>query len=132
MRWLKQLPGAGQIGAALLLITGPLTNLVAEPESEFTGEVQRIEINIKDRKIVLDNNVVRVTQGDNLELVWSTDEAVSLHLHGYDIEVKLEPEEPTVMAFRAHATGRFPVTSHGFGDDHHGHDTLLYLEVYPR
>ena len=57
-----------------------------------------------------------------------------MHLHGYDLELSLAPDAPTEMNFEAFATGRFPVTSHGFGG--HGHDdeevVLLYLEVHPR
>ncbi len=80
-----------------------------------------------------ENNVIRVTQNDNVELVWHSDEKTKLHLHGYDIEFELTPEEPVVISFKAHATGRYPITSHEFGGKHdHGHETLLYLEVYPK
>lgn len=92
--------------------------------------VRRIEIVIEDRQVTGGNEVVRVTQGERVELVWTTDEKVRLHLHGYDVEIDVTPEAPAVLALTAHATGRFPVTSHGFGDGH-GHDTLLYFEVYP-
>jgi hypothetical protein len=36
------------------------------------------------------------------------------------------------MVIEAYATGRFPITSHGWGEGGHGHDALTYLEVYPR
>ena len=110
------------IGATVLFSI----NIAAEETSAF-------DIHIVDRQVTADTKLVRVTQGDEVVMLWHTDEAVSVHLHGYDIELEVKPGEPARMAFSAHATGRFPVTSHGFagGDDHHGHQTLLYFEVHP-
>lgn len=73
-------------------------------------------------------------RGDTLVIRWLTDEAVDLHVHGYDIEVALKPGEPADTPFETRATGRFPVTSHGFGAErgHHHGPPLLYIEVHPR
>jgi hypothetical protein len=110
----------------------PCATLAAGPD-EVASAVQRIEITIHNRRVVREDNVIRVTQGEKVELVWTTDESASLHLHGYDIEFNVTPLAPTPVAFIAHATGRFPVTSHGFQNQQgHGHDTLLYIEVYPK
>jgi FtsP/CotA-like multicopper oxidase with cupredoxin domain len=76
--------------------------------------------------------VVRVTQGENVELRWTTDEATELHLHGYNIKIKVAAEGEAVMPVEARAAGRFAIESHGFGADHHAEKTLLYLEVLPR
>jgi FtsP/CotA-like multicopper oxidase with cupredoxin domain len=82
--------------------------------------------------VQLDPNVIRVTMGDRVTLSWTSDEAGSLHLHGYDIEFEVGPGRTETMTFLASATGRFPITSHGFGgEEGHGHKALLYLEVYP-
>ena len=109
------------------------TVVLASGPDDVADTVHRVEITIQDRKVVRDSNVIRVTQGEEVELVWSSDETANLHLHGYDMEFKVTPDAPTHVMFTAHATGRFPITSHGFGDQHgHGHDTLLYLEVYPK
>ncbi len=106
--------------------------LAAMPLSH-AADSNRIEVTVEQRKVAGDSDVIRVTQGEDVELVWRTDESARLHLHGYDIEFAVTPDEPTVIRLQAHATGRFPVTSHGFGDGHdHGHKPLLYLEVYPR
>lgn len=93
--------------------------------------VHRFSLEIRDRHVQIEGNVIRVNRGDRVELAWTADERVTLHLHGYDLEFEVVPGEPAVREFEAHATGRFPVTSHGFGDEHGGHHTLLYLEVYP-
>lgn len=79
-------------------------------------------------------NVVRAKEGESLVLNWTTDEAVELHLHGYDIELAVKPGTSESMTFEAFATGRFPITLHGHGSDgkaaHMG--ALGYLEVLPR
>ena len=94
--------------------------------------VAHFDLVIKNRQIQLEENTLRVTQGVTVELVWSSDEDVDLHLHGYDIEFHVKAGTPASESFPANATGRFPVTSHGFsGEDNHGHEALMYLEVYP-
>ena len=98
---------------------------------DASPELQRFVLEIRDRAVQHDGDVIRVTQGQQVELVWTSDEPVQLHLHGYDIEFDVEPGTATSRSFKAHATGRFPITSHGFGDHQHGHQTLLYLEVHP-
>jgi periplasmic copper chaperone A len=103
-------------------------------------------LSIKGRKIEGDTKVIRVSQGEALRITWKSDEATDLHLHGYDIKAAPKPGVSAEMAFTAHATGRFPITAHGFntpssdGGDNASHaahahgkeKTLLYLEVYPR
>ena len=113
-------------------IFGLSPSLAAEQQTDdATNATVRIEIRIENRKLVGDQ-VIRLTQGQRVEIVWITDEAVELHMHGYDIRVEISPDGPATMTFTAHATGRFPVTSHGFGDEHgHGHVTLAYIEIHP-
>jgi len=74
--------------------------------------------------------VMRVQQGDDVTLRWTTNQAVTIHLHGYDIERRLNPGATITMSFRARASGRFPITVHGPGKE--AETTLGYLEVHPR
>ena len=76
--------------------------------------------------------VVRVDQGDEVEIRWSSDEGATVHLHGYDIETVVPAEGEAAMRFAARATGRFPIEAHGIGGDRRLEKTLLYLEVHPR
>lgn len=101
-------------------------------------EGRTVQLNLADRQVSGDDveaagglGVVRVTQGDQVELRWTTDEATELHLHGYDVEIDLTPGEEAVMSFDARATGRFAIEGHGFGGDH-VEKTLIYVEVLPR
>ena len=90
-----------------------------------------IEVRLEHRKVVAPNEAIRITEGDVIELRWTSDEPVELHLHGYDLKIHVGRDEATAMVIEAHATGRFPITSHGWGAGGHGHDALTYLEVYP-
>lgn len=115
----------------ILQISAIPSATLATESDDVANAVHRIVITLHNRKVVRDNNVIRITQGEEVELFWTSDETANLHLHGYDIEFKVTPDAPTPITFTAHATGRFPITSHGFGNQH-GHNTLLYLEVYPK
>ena len=98
--------------------------------AQGVGAAPPISVEIKKRKIV-GARTIRVKQGDQVQLNWKTDEAAELHLHGYNIETDVAPGKPASMTVTAKATGRFPVTSHGFGDGH-GHSALIYIEVLPK
>ena len=112
------------------LILGLSLSLANEETTENSSETVQISVEIKNREVV-GERVIRVTQGQIIELLWTTDEAAELHLHGYDIRAEISPDSPAIMSFTAHATGRFSVTSHGAGGEH-GHDALMYIEVYPK
>src|SRR5215831_16577790 len=112
----------------------------SNPDKGPEGRIFHVEI--KNRKVPKELNVVRVKQGDQVTLKWTTDETTTVHLHGYNIKKEIKPGEATLFTFKAHATGRFPITSHGFGEqannkDKQAHEAhrqeapLLYLEVLP-
>lgn len=108
------------------LLAAPLPAAFAQE-----AEPRVVEVRIENRQVVEPEAAIRATQGERLELHLTSDEAVELHIHGYDIELHAGPNEPAVMAIEAFAAGRFPITSHGWGDGGHGHQALTYLEVYP-
>jgi hypothetical protein len=96
--------------------------------SSGTAEPRVFELAIKNGRLPEPQRLVRVRQGDEVTLKWTTDRALTLHLHGYDIEAKLLPQMPVDMGFTARATGRFPIEIHGAGTEH----TIGHLEVHPR
>jgi hypothetical protein len=75
----------------------------------------------------LNAGTIRFQQGDLIRLRWTTDEAMVLHLHGYNIEGDIAAGEPTSMVFDADVAGRFPTERHGTKPV-----TLVYVEVYPK
>ena len=90
-------------------------------------DARRFELHIENERIAGNVKTVQVQRDEFVELVWSADRRTALHLHGYDIEVTVNPGETQIMAFRARATGRFPVEIHGGR-----YAVLLYIEVHPR
>ena len=117
----------------LLLVLAWTTSVAA-----FDARAAELSFSLRMENGRLPENMrlVRVTQGDVVRLLWSVDRPVTLHLHGYDIERKLEPGTVGEMTFTARATGRFPVHAHATGeragDRVHEEAPLLYVEVYPR
>lgn len=94
------------------------------------AEARVIDLSIRNGELPSEARVVRVRQGDDVTLRWSTDRALTLHLHGYDVETKLAAGATASMRFQAKATGRFPIEAHA--DRTGAERTLGYLEVHPR
>ena len=92
-------------GLALLLASA--TQAVSAAEVTFVLRIQNGRVPEKMR-------LIRVKQNDVVKLQWSTDKAMSLHLHGYDIEKAVAP----------HLAAQ-PGGGHAHGD------VLVTIEVYP-
>ena len=118
---------AGWLGAASLM-PGTLMGVARAQKAKRRA----IEVRIKNRRVISPKGAIRVSQNDVVELRWTTDAQVRLHLHGYDRKLEVRAGETGKMIIRARVAGRFPITSHGWGARGHGHHALTYLEVYPR
>jgi hypothetical protein len=112
-------------GAIIVIVVAMVTSAVA------ADAVLRkvLTLSVVNGAVVGVGDTVKVQQGDDVELRWSSDKPMELHLHGYDIEVKVSPQASAVMSFKANIPGRFPVEPHGQGPGHHR--PVLYLEVHP-
>jgi FtsP/CotA-like multicopper oxidase with cupredoxin domain len=89
-----------------------------------------VDLAVVNGRLSAANDTLRVKQGESIALRWTSDKPLNLHLHGYDIELKVPPNTPTTMSFVAKIPGRFPVSDHGQGTTHQ-HHALAYLEVLP-
>lgn len=69
-----------------------------------------------------------LTEGERVDLRWTSDRDVVLHFHGYDLEARIGPERDAAMVFEARAAGRFPVETH---DTDGRYRAVLYIEIYP-
>jgi hypothetical protein len=93
------------------------------------------DLKIEKGRVAKSMRTIRVKQDDAVTLRWSSDRPIVLHLHGYDIERKVEPGAVTEMTFVARATGRFSVEEHkldGKGGNSHGEAALVRIDVLPR
>ena len=117
--------------AGLLLALG----LVVGWEMGVQAAEVAFDLRIEKGRVAKNMRTIRVKQGDAVTLRWTTDRQIVLHLHGYDIEKKVEPGAVTEMAFVARATGRFSVEEHKLdvkGGHSHGEAALVRIEVLPK
>jgi|SRR6266849_5205141 hypothetical protein len=114
---------------ALALSLGSAINVAVVDAAEVT-----FVLRIANGRVPEDMRLIRVKRNDVVKLQWSTDKAMSIHLHGYDIEKQVAPGTVTEMTFTARATGRFTVEPHLAKQPSGGHahgDVLVTIEVYP-
>ena len=119
-------------GRAAIAVLGVILLCGATAAREF-------EISIRDRRVEGIGSTIRVKRGETVLLRWRTDEAVSLHVHGYDLYANLSASSARTIRFEATVAGRFPISAHEFGTaadqgarpKSHREVTLLYLEVLP-
>jgi len=102
--------------------------LVFVATGSVLAEPRLFELALKDGRLPESQRLLRVRQGDEVTLKWTTDQPFTLHVHGYDLEAKLVPQTPVELRFTARATGRFPLEIHGPGTER----TVGHLEVHPR
>ena len=121
--------------AAMLAVLVLLTLAVGASRVGAQGREAAFDLKIEKGKVPKNMRLIRVKQGDAVKLRWTTDRTIILHLHGYDIEKKVEPGAVAEMAFEARATGRFSVEEHkpnAKGGHSHGEAPLVRIEVRPR
>ena len=112
---------------ALMLVSGCSSNQVKS---------HGFELEIIKGTLQGEAPVLQVYQHDNVSILVKSDQDITFHIHGYDIEVMAKKGDPLTLEFVADATGRFPFTIHeeDKGDgDHEEHDEhqLGRLEVLP-
>jgi hypothetical protein len=91
-------------GAIIVIFVGMVTSAVAADAALR----KVLTLSIVNGAVVGVGDTVKVQQGDDLELRWSSDKPMELHLHGYDIEVKVSPQAPAVMSFKANIPRSLP------------------------
>jgi hypothetical protein len=109
-----------------------LVCLALGPSATRAQEPKRFDLVLKAGALPKAQQTIKVKQGDAVELRWTSDQPVKLHLHGYDVMIEVKPGEPTVTALNARMAGRFSVEKLQEQKSGHQHGgKVLYLEVYP-
>lgn len=115
------------IVAVLVVLGVGALFLALRPESTGSSDEPRerdFDVSIADGE--MDPRRVSVVEGDSVTLSVRTEEPVEVHVHGYDIEEEVEPEEPATISFDADLTGRFDI------EDHETEAVIGTLVVRPR
>ena len=84
-------------------------------------EAREFNLDIRNRTLEQDSPVFRVKNGDTVVFLVTSDEAGSLHLHGYDHQDELGTEDVTRMEFGANLEGRFALALHPASAGAHSH-----------
>jgi len=90
-----------------------------------SAEAQQNNFNLAIQGNTMTPDEVSVTEGDHVNLQITSDHPIEFHLHGYDLETEVAPDEPAELAFDATITGRFAI------EDHNTETELGVLLVQP-
>ena len=106
----------------------------AQPSTPAPAAARTIDVKIVARRPEGGVRTVRVQRGEAIVLRVRSDEALSVHVHGYDVHADVVAGGEASVAFVASWMGRFPVAAHlrATGSGKRAPEpTLLYLEVLP-
>ncbi len=108
------------------------------PPARAAEAVRAFEIKVENGAVAPKQRTLKVPHQAEVNIIWSVDRPLVIHLEGYDVTVEVRPGRPETMRLKAHITGRFPVHAHEIdrgaaGKPAHAHGrALLRLEVHPR
>ena len=69
---------------------------------------------------------ISIDEGEQVTLNITSDSPLEFHLHGYDLETEVEPNEPGELSFDATISGRFEI------ENEETREELGVLLVQPR
>jgi hypothetical protein len=126
-------PGGGDDGDKASQTTATPSTDTTETPSTDTTETQTeapappkptvTRIDIRGGQVAGGPVEIHAKNGDTVVIVVSADAPDDIHLHGYDIEKKVEPGKPATFRFKANLEGEFEIESHVAEDA--GRDPLL-------
>lgn len=93
-----------------VLILGGLFVILRPDPDETSPEKRSLGVEIEDGN--MKPGQISVHEGDEVTLNVTSNRPVEMHVHGYDLEVEIEANEPTRISFVADLTGRFPIENH--------------------
>ncbi len=106
--------------------------LLAHPS--FAKEVNA-SLDLSKGSVSKNQKLIQVKKDDFIVLKVSSDMPGEFHLHAYQLALKLLPNDPQILRFKAYATGRFQFEWHPAADTApittHRHGPLASLEVFP-
>ena len=80
----------------------------AKSEHNYGSPAIQVHVVIEDGKVADDQGVIKMVQGDNVTLHFSSDETHHLHIHGYDIEVEVGPGSHAMVDFKCNSHWTLP------------------------
>jgi plastocyanin len=99
------------------------TRTSTETEAPAPPKPETTRIDIRGGEVAGGPAEIHAKNGDTVVIVVSADAPDDIHLHGYDIEKKVEPGKPATFRFNANLEGEFELESHVAEDA--GRDPLV-------
>jgi heme/copper-type cytochrome/quinol oxidase subunit 2 len=94
----------------LFLLLRP--NSPSSDSSTSAGEPQEQTFDLEISEGTMTPNEISVDEGKEVVFRITSDAPIEFHVHGYDLETEVEPDEPAELAFDATNTGRFEIEDH--------------------
>lgn len=94
---------------SVLLLGGLFLILRPDPPSA-SPTTRSLDLEIRDD--AMSPEEVSVREGDRVNMSFTADNPVEIHVRGYDLEREVEPGEATELSFEADLTDRFPMENH--------------------
>lgn len=123
--WLRPAPVTTPAPAVLAAV--PTAQMApAAPPLPAAPAPQVYSLVVRKGRRVSGPELIQMHAGDPVTLEVTSDQPDELHLHGYDLHLKLLPGEPGRLSFTASHSGRFDY------ELHHAQLELGALEVLPQ
>ena len=113
------------VAAGLWLVFRPQAPAPAVAGAEAPA-VKAFDFVVRDGKRISGPAALQVRQGEQVTLRIESNANDELHLHGYELKLRIKAGEPATLEFAASRSGRFGI------ELHKRHTELGALEVYPQ
>ncbi len=81
-------------------------------EPSETSRQREFELTISNRRLNLDPPIIRLNQNDEVTFTITADEDAEFHVHTYDAETEVGPDEVAILTFKATLAGRYDLELH--------------------
>ncbi|MFI4979747.1 MAG: hypothetical protein ACHQIO_05315 [Nevskiales bacterium] len=109
--WLRPAPVAAPAPSVLAAVP-PQPMLPAAPVAPVAPKPQVYSVVVSKGRRVSGPERIQLHTGDAVVIEVTSDQPDELHLHGYDLHLKLLPGEPGHLSFTANLSGRFDYELH--------------------
>jgi len=99
-------------------------NVIEQQKAPASAKV--FEMVIQNGQLISGQNILKVNQGDEINIKITSNESDEFHIHGYDKSLSLQPGIQSEQKFKADISGRFEFELEKSGTE------LGVLEVAPR